>query len=186
MGGLYRGDDSRIYVPKKLTKKTEVDMHVEDQLLKSLLSTSADQTAYFLFVGSEVCPDLLCSVDIRRAIQVWFLRGKEGNDAQQDRLDSMDGHPSFPRILITILIVSWGVKDRDTYIAIEIDVRMPHWSDEAHLGRQVRELGREGQPRSEESTLVECIGRANYHDFPFVEIVLIDKSSRKARNRMLG
>ena len=51
MGGLYRGDDSRIYVPKKLTKKTDqVDMHVEDQLVKCLLSTSADQTAYFLFV----------------------------------------------------------------------------------------------------------------------------------------
>lgn len=54
---------------------------------------------------------------------------------------------------------------------------MPHWSDEAHLGRQVRELGRESQPRFEESTLagvkdqhtenhekneyiLECIGRA--------------------------
>ena len=35
---------------------------------------------------SEVCPDFLCSVDIRRAIQVWFLRGKEGNDAQQLRI----------------------------------------------------------------------------------------------------
>jgi hypothetical protein len=30
----------------------------------------------------EVCPDLLCGVDIRRAIQVWFLGGKEGNDTQ--------------------------------------------------------------------------------------------------------
>jgi len=106
-----------------------------DQLLKSLLSTSADQAAYFLFVSIKVCPDFFCGVDIRRAVQVWFLRGKEGNNAQQNSLDTMDGHPSFPRILITILIVAWGVKNRDTYITVGIDVRMPHWSDEAHLGR---------------------------------------------------
>jgi len=184
---MYRGDDIRIYVPKKLTKKTDqVDMHVGDQLVKSLLSTTADQAAYFLFVSSEVCSDLLCGVDIRGAIQVWFLRGKEGYDAQQDRLDTMDGHPSFPRVFITILIVAWGVENRDTYIAIGIDVRMPHWCDEAHLGRHVRELRREGQSRFEETTLVKRIGRANYHDFPFVEIALIDKSGRKPSNRMLG
>jgi hypothetical protein len=129
-------------------------MHVGDQLLISLLSSSADQAAYFLFVSSQVCPDLFCGVDIRRAIQVWVLRGKEGNDAQQNRRDTMDGHPSFPRILVTILIVAWGVKYRDTHIAIRIDVRMPHMSDEAHLGRQVRVLGREGQSRFEETTLV--------------------------------
>lgn len=29
--------------------------------------------------------------------------------ATDDRLNTMDGHPSFPRILITILIVAWGV-----------------------------------------------------------------------------
>ena len=52
MGGLYRGDDIRIYVPKKLTKRTDrVDMHVGDQLLKRLLSTTADQAAYFLSVS---------------------------------------------------------------------------------------------------------------------------------------
>jgi hypothetical protein len=98
----------------------------------------------------------------------------------------MDGHPSFPRILITILIVTWSMKDRDAYIAVDIDIRMPHRSDEAHLGWQVGKLGREGQSRFEETTLVERIGRANYHNFPFVEIVLIDESSRKALNRMLG
>jgi len=161
-------------------------MHIGDQLLKSLLSASADQAAYFLFVGWQVCPDLLCGVNIRRAIQVWALRGKQGNDAQQDRLDSMDGHPSFPRILITILIVAWGVKDRDTYIAVRVDVRVPHWSDEAHLGRHVGELEREGQSCSEDATLIERIGRANYHDIPLVKIVLINKSGRKSLKRMLG
>lgn len=31
----------------------------------------------------KICPDLLCSIDICRAIQVWGLRRKEGNNAQQ-------------------------------------------------------------------------------------------------------
>jgi hypothetical protein len=39
------------YMCLKINKKTDqVDMHVGDQLLKSLVSTSADQAAYFLFV----------------------------------------------------------------------------------------------------------------------------------------
>ncbi len=35
----------------------------------------------------EVCPNLLCGVDVRRAIQVRGFRGKEGNDAQQLRIE---------------------------------------------------------------------------------------------------
>ena len=35
---------------------------------------------------SKICPDFLCGVDIRRAVQVWCLRGKEGDDAQQLRM----------------------------------------------------------------------------------------------------
>jgi len=146
-------------------KTDRVGMH---ELLKRLLSTSADQTADFLLVSSKVCPDLLCGVDVRGAIQVWGLRGKEGNDAQQDRLDAVDGHPSFPCILITVLIVARCVKDRDTHVAVGIYVRMPHWGDKAHLGGQVREFGGEGQSRSEEATLVECIDGPDYHDLPFV------------------
>jgi len=144
-----------------MTKKTDrVGMHVGDQLLKSLLSTSADQAANFLLVSIRVCPNFLCGVHIRRAIQVGVLRGEEGNHAQQDRLDAMDRHPSFPRILITILIITGCVKDRDTHISVGIDVRMPHWGDKAHLGWQVRELGREGQTSFEATTLIESIGRA--------------------------
>jgi len=154
-------------------------MYAEDQLLKSLFSTSADETSDFLFVSSKVCPNLLSSVYVCRAIQVWCLRGKEGNDAQQDRLDAVDRHPSFPRILITVLIVTRSMKDRDTYIAVGINVRVPHWSDKAHLWRQVRELRWEAQARFEKATLVESVRRANYHDLPFVEIVVITESFAK-------
>jgi len=161
-------------------------MHARNQLLERFLSASTDETADFLPISSEVCPNFLCSIDVRWAIQVWLLGRKEGDDAQQDGLDGVHGHPSFPRVLIAVLIVAGRVKDRYTHAAIRIDIRVPHRGDKAHLGRQKRELGREGQSCFEKATLVDSISRADYHDVPFVEIVLINKPGRKALDRMLG
>jgi hypothetical protein len=97
-----RGDSNEIYMPWELSEE-RVGMHARNQLLECLLSASADEAADFLFISwewlcyswtihtkplvlihtSKVCPDLLCGIDVRWAIQIWLLRGKEGDDAQQ-------------------------------------------------------------------------------------------------------
>jgi len=146
------------------------------QLGKGFLSASANQSEDLLPICSEVLPDFLRCINIRRAIRWRRVDAQKGDDADKNRLNSVDRQPSLRCILVSPLVLTRGVKDGNADIAIGVNVGVPHGSDKPHRWWHERILERERQSCLEDASLIEGVARSDDDNLPFKQVVVLDES----------
>lgn len=126
---------------------------------------------------------LLGGVHVGRALVVGV--GQHGDDGDQDGLHGVDRQPALARLLVTVPVISWLVKNRDANFAVLINIWVPNLGENLELWGLEGVLPREQKVTLEETAFVEGIRGTNYHHLPSEDVVVVDESGGEALHRVL-